>query len=120
MTMQEFNNWKRYQMTNAGHWTVDPIRDGVNRSDLLVYNALPQDPTKGIYVLITGEGTLSTGAFEDALPHMGDATYQVKKFSKFRNKDEAFSYAYQKLGLKFLVKLFSGGLPFHSALDTFI
>ena len=114
MSPKEYNAWKRFQMTNAGYWTIDPIHNGSDDKDFLVYVASPKDPTSGLYVHISNDGTFNAGNFLGALPHMGEAEYFPKVTKKFDNKIFALSQACENYGLSFLKILFRGTPPFSS------
>ena len=113
MTDEEYNSWKQLQMTNAGHWTVDPIHNGTNDQDLLVYVAQPNDPTKGIYVNIDNQ-KLIAGHFDDAIPHMGEASFTVKTRIPVKSIDEGMKIAVERLGLEFLLALTHNVSPYKS------
>ena len=115
MSPKEYNTWKRFQMKNAGYWSIDPIHTGNNGKDLLIYVASPKDPSSGLYVHISNDGEFSAGNFVGAVPHMGEAEYFPKVTKKFDNKIFALSQACENYGLTFLKVLFRNNPPFRSA-----
>lgn len=106
-------------MKHAGHWTVDPIHDGVSpanggKRDLLVYIAKPDNVQQGIYVNVDHDGKWSVDRFEDAIPHMGDALYIPSKTGQEANFSEAMARLIEKMGLSFLLALTHGSSPYRS------
>lgn len=89
----------RYELLiqNArGKWQIDPINDGVSRTDLIMY-ALLTDST-GLYLSITSDGMMSLGEISDLLPneHITEAVFDkalwTAKFSDFQAaKEMAFA-----------------------------
>lgn len=79
-----------------GKWQIDPIHDGVSRTDLIMY-ALLTDST-GLYLSITSDGMMSLGEISDLLPneHITEAVFNkalwTAKFSDFQAaKEMAFA-----------------------------
>jgi hypothetical protein len=118
MQQHEFEAWMQQQRRDAGRWNVDPIHNGRDRDELLVYCPCPDDPTTGLYVSITPErdrarprqclGTyaISTGRFHDAVPHIGEAFFRPKvQQGGFGSLHEARLHAAYRLGLPFLLAL---------------
>ena len=117
MDRNEQAAWSRHQMKNAGHWTVDPIHDGVSpcnggKRDLIVHCGYPHSPTDGIYVMVGQDGTWQTGSYEGAVPHIGDAEFTPKQRGKEESFDQACAYLVERLGLKFLLALAFGRSPY--------
>lgn len=79
-----------------GKWQIDPIHDGVSRTDLIMY-ALLTDST-GLYLSITSDGMMSLGEISDLLPneHITEAVFDkalwTAKFSDLKAaKEMAFA-----------------------------
>ena len=112
MTENEYKAWKNEQKRDAGHWKVDPIHSQ-REGTLLAYVAQPADPTRGIYVNIE-DNVLSCGTFEDAIPHMGEATYRPKKQIECADNNTAWKTAIERLGLTFLLAITHGTSPYRA------
>lgn len=85
---------KTAKATRVWKWLTDPIHNGKEGRDLLLY--LPQtnvygyrNMTRGMFLRISPDGTAEGGFFQDAIPNMGDATYLTRWSHKFSNFDEA-------------------------------
>lgn len=111
MDTQEYKAWAKFQMENAGHWTVDPVHNGLDQ-DLIAYVAKPSDPTSGIYVSVTKDGHWDVGRFSLAIPHMGEAFYQPTKSGKAEDYGKALNQLVEILGLHFLLSLVMGKSPY--------
>ena len=120
MTKQENNAWVKFQMQNAGYWSVDTIHNGKNGQGFLAYVAYPKDATSGIFVDITTYGYLSIGRFTDAVPHIGDAAFTATHSLQCDNMNFAFSQACETFGLVFLKDLFRGNPPFRSNVAPYL
>lgn len=112
MTSKEYKAWKDDMKRNAGHWATDAIHNSAN--DYLAYVAQPDDPARGIFVTID-ERFLRCGKFEDALPHMGEATYHTGTFIECKDNNAAWKVAIERLGLSFLLSITHGASPYRTA-----
>lgn len=61
---------------------------------------------------ITKGGRLMVGTYEDAIPHIGDATFSIKAEHQCKDFNEGFEYACRLGGANFLRDLFSNNLVF--------
>ena len=99
MTAQEYENWSTYMRAQKGKWTVDPIHNGDDGRNFLAFVPSPEDETKGVYVQIFEDGRVSSGEYEGAIPHIGEASFRSHACSKFANFNEAVTYTRERLQL---------------------
>lgn len=76
MDYHEFAAWSAYMRTRRGKWTVDPVHNGQNGMDLMLFCPAMSDATCGVYILGTG-CTVTAGIYHSAEPHMGEAEFQT-------------------------------------------
>lgn len=68
----------------------------------------------GVYIEIRGNGTVTVGEYEGAIPHIGEAIFKVKHSNRplYNGKpaetlSDGFTAITERLGLQFLVELLS-------------
>ena len=71
---------------------------------------LPTIRKHGAYMRIHKDGRLDVGAYEGAIPHIGEAIFMPKAEKQYSDFNEAFTAALQLGGKQFLVDMF-GGTP---------
>ena len=103
MTQDEFNHWKAVTDSGAHSWVEDVIRRLNGRGTM--YYIGGED---GIYIDISQDGMLELGTYEGAIPHIGEAFFSVKTEKQCSSFDEAFKFACQIGGKRFLIDMFSG------------
>ena len=102
MTKAAFRDWvasgaSRYR------WTMDEAMF-CNRNVMLFYKGGP----KGKFIRIDSNGTLTTGFYEDGVPHISEACFH-RQFSKvFPSQEDAYKRVIEVGGLQFLLILFDG------------
>lgn len=106
MTKDEFNTWLEFQQDSATCWQSDPIREANGRGYLLFRGGID-----GTYLEITPDGHVTTGFYEGAFPHMGEATYRPQHEPKKLgdNHLEALVVAADYFGLDYMRDL--TGIP---------
>lgn len=125
MNTEEYTAWQRFMKESRGHWTVDPIHDGVHR-DLIVFRCKNNDSSRGVYVAIAGP-QINAGEFSDAVPHLTDGFFTVdwsacfpdqigQKYPPIRGNEKpgnaASAFAIERLGINFLLAITQGRDPY--------
>lgn len=65
----------------------------------------------GQFIRINKDGLLTAGTYEGAIPHIGEAMFQVVVEKQYPDFNAAFEAAVNAGGKKFLVDMFSGNMP---------
>jgi len=105
MTPEEAKSWKEETAKSKDHWRVDRIHSDQNR-DLLLYIGGEKGHYAHVY-LANGKAALQVGQYEDAIPHIGDATFKIQGTKKFDTMDDAFVFLIERGGVKFLQDILS-------------
>jgi len=100
MTPQEAKAWKEETSNSKDHWRVDQIHSDQNR-DLLLYIGGTNGHYAHVY-LANGKAVLQVGQYEDAIPHIGEASFKIQGTRKFGTMDDAFVFLIERGGVKFL------------------
>lgn len=98
MTPAEFDAWKQWTRESAHRWVVDPIHDGRDDRDLLLYIG----GENGKFLRFDNAKTLEIGSYEGAVPHIGEATFRVDGRMKFRSRILAVFRATEIAGMAFI------------------
>lgn len=104
MTTQEFQDWKQVTESSRFNWVVDQAQLR-NSNRYLIYKG----GQSGQFISIEPDGTASIGNYDGAIPHIGEACFQVKHTRKCANQDEALARLIEVAGLKFLLDIV--GIP---------
>lgn len=104
MTDQEFAHWTAKTQSSRHRWMEDEIVRLNGRGAM--YYLGGED---GIYLHIHTDGRLEIGKYEGAVPHIGEAFFEVLADRQFKDFSEAFTAAIQLGGKQFLVDMFSAG-----------
>jgi len=126
MNKAEFDAWTKETKFSERSWR----RDTITGENSKLYASHPEwfkgKPPKerelfykggvdGVYIEIEGDGTVSVGEYEGAIPHIGEAMFSVKHCNKpmYRGKpaenlSEGFAAICERLGIQFLIELFTG------------
>ena len=112
MTHIEYEAWTAEMKRNAGNWKVDPVHDGTAQ-DLLIYCARREDPTSGSYIQVRG-GTASAGTYEDAIPHLGEASFTSCWTHKYESYNAAIARVLENAGMNVLMAVVFGESPYRS------
>ena len=100
MTKAEFRDWVESGASRS-RWTMDEAMFR-NRNVLLFYRG----DSKGKFIRIDSNGTLTTGSYEDGVPHISTACFH-RQFSKiFSSQEEAYKRVIEIGGVQFLLILF--------------
>jgi hypothetical protein len=102
MNQKELEHWQAVTASSTCRWVEDSIFRLNDRGAM--YYTGGED---GIFMKISKDGTLELGAYEGALPHIGEAFFTVKAQKQCADFDEAFRTACQIGGKKFLMDMFS-------------
>ena len=111
MTEKEAAEWTAYMKTLRGRWSVDPIHNGEDDNDLLLFHPNLDDPTLGVYVRVQG-AQVSAGRFSEAIPHMGEALYVPAWEKEYGSENEAMSAVINRVGVNALLALIDGASPY--------
>ena len=101
MTPEEFAAWKESTRESGHHWTVDPIHDGRDGRDLLLFVG----GESGKFLRFNNRDTLKIGSYEGAVPHIGEAVFHMDERITFDNCVFAVLAATEIAGQAFLVAL---------------
>ncbi len=102
MTKQEFVNWTAFTQQSQHQWKIDPIH--CKEEDFLAYIG----GKNGVYCMINKEDSkfkMRIGDYQNAIPHIGEATFIVKGMSTFNSFDEAFNRLAGAVGHKLLLDI---------------
>lgn len=100
MDKEEYIGWRSIALTNPRAWKIDPVSLANGRA--LFHYGKPD----GVYVMIEETGEASFGYFEDALPHIGEATFTELRRAKLgKSLASALPEALKRLELPFLLSL---------------
>jgi len=103
MTKQEFAAWQAITESSRHKWTEDDIFRLNGRGNF--YYIGGED---GQYIQIHKDGRLEVGTYEGAVPHIGEAFFQVAHTKQCADYNDAFKTALEKVGgKKLLVDMFS-------------
>lgn len=102
MTKDEFDYWQSRIENSRFQWTEDAIFR-LNGRGAFYY----QGGEDGIYIKIHKSGLVEVGTYEDAFPHIGEASFTVKAERQCKDYNEAFAAAMEAGGKKFLLNMFS-------------
>lgn len=102
MTKDEFAYWQSRIENSRFQWTEDAIFR-LNGRGAFYY----QGGEDGIYIKIHKDGLVEAGTYEDAFPHIGEASFTVKAERQCKDYNEAFAAAMEAGGKQFLLDMFS-------------
>ena len=102
MNQKELEHWQAVTASSTHRWVEDSIFR-LNGRGAMYYTG----GEGGSYMKISQDGTLELGAYEGALPHIGEAIFTVKAQKQCADFGEAFRVACQIGGKKFLMDMFS-------------
>lgn len=102
MDQKEWENWLAITASSIHKWVEDKIFR-LNGRGAMYYTG----GEDGVYMEISNDGTLKLGTYEGALPHIGEAFFDVRIEKKYFDFNKAFQAACQIGGKKFLMDLFS-------------
>jgi hypothetical protein len=126
MTRNEFDAWIKETKFSERKWR----RDYITGENSRLYAGHPEwfkcgvkpierelfykGGVDGVYIEIRGDGTVTVGEYEGAIPHIGEAVFTIKHSNKplYHGKpastlSEGFVAITERLGLGFLIDLFS-------------
>lgn len=106
MTKEEFAAWQAITESSRFQWTEDAIFRLNGRGAF--YYIGGED---GQYIQAHKDGRLEVGTYEDAFPHIGEASFHIAATKHCKDFNEAFETAIKVGGKKFLVDMFSGEIP---------
>jgi len=100
MTKQEYEKWRRETLKSKDKWQMDLIH--CKSDDCWFYHG----GENGKFIMII-DSTLSLGNYKYAIPHLGDAQFEVLAEKEFENNEEAWKYLLERAGISFLIDLHS-------------
>lgn len=83
MTKEEYKRWVKFMQGCRGQWTIDHVHDGNDGQDLLLFYPHPVRQGVGVFIGVKQNGEVTAGTYEDAFPHIGEATFQRRWSKKF-------------------------------------
>ena len=102
MTKAEFRDWVE-SGASRNRWTMDEAMFR-SRNVMLFYDGGPT----GKFIRIDSNGTLTTGSYDDGVPHISKACFH-RQFSKFfPSQKDAYKRVIEIGGAQFLLILFDG------------
>ena len=108
MNSEEYAHWTEFMRSKRGMWQVDPIHDGLDGRDLMVFAGYTTDPSRGVYVRVHGRRS-EAGVYEGAVPHIGEALFTPRWTAYFETVNKAMAATIERLGLPFLTALAGSG-----------
>ena len=101
MTPEEFDTWKKWTRESGHRWIVDPIHDGRGGRDLLLFIG----GESGKLLCFSNWDTLEIGSYEGAVPHIGEAIFQIEERKTFESHVLAVVSGMEIAGQAFIVAL---------------
>ena len=101
MTPEEFDAWKKWTRESGHHWTADPIHDGKNGRDLLLFVG----GESGKFLRFSNWDTLEIGSYGGAVPHIGEAVFHMEERMTFDSSVLAVISAMEIAGQAFVAAL---------------
>ena len=109
-------NWRRDHITGENSKRYADHPEWFNGKPPMARELFYKGGTDWVYIEICGDGTVTVGEYEGAIPHIGEAMFTVKHSNRpmYRGKpaenlSEGFAAISERLGVGFLVELFSWG-----------
>ena len=99
---QNFASWIAITESSRYRWVEDEIYH-LNGRGAMYYKG----GEEGIYMCIRKDGTIEAGRYEDAFPHIGDATFTPLVSKSYESYAKAYQAALEATGVPFLVDMFS-------------
>lgn len=90
--------WIDFMKASRGKWTRDPIHNGSEGRDLLLFRPHPQDASKGVFIQVRGP-RVSAGTFSEAFPHIGEAAFFPKWTKDCTSSEEALVLVRTRTGV---------------------
>jgi len=101
MNANEYEAWRQVTLSSIANWVLDEIQLH-NRGTYFFYKG----GEDGNYIEVRKDGTATIGTYEGAIPHIGEAVFQVVHTNKVaETADAALAVIVQKMGLDFLLNL---------------
>lgn len=102
MTKNEFETWSHFMKASKGKWVLDPVHNGQQGREILLYVVSQNDHTTGVFIRIM-DRHVEAGSFCNAVPHIGEALFTSHWSKTFSSKNEAVTRLFEKLGHSFLL-----------------
>jgi len=97
MNKAEFEAWKQHTESSKRDWTLDPVHNGQNGQDYLFHRG----GVNGQFIMVS-LGLAKIGNYEGALPHIGEASFQILHSNEYGSDNDAFLALMHKGGFGFL------------------
>lgn len=94
MNKQELQYWHSITNSSKFRWTCDNVSYH-NKKEILLYRG----GESGIFISININGLLIAGKYKNALPHIGEAIFQMIWKKQFTSQPEAIKYTANKLNV---------------------
>jgi hypothetical protein len=101
MTRQEMTAWKHETARSDTAWRMDAIHNGQGGTDMLLYKG----GVAGVYVAVARDGEATSGRYDYAMPHIGEAEFNPQHARTFGSFDEAVARVLGSLGLAALLTI---------------
>jgi hypothetical protein len=99
MTQEEFDGWRAVTERSKHHWNSDLIHE--SRGEFLFYIG----GVDGRFISIDRSGLLRLGEYEDAYPHIGEASFKVNFSVQCSDREAAFKRVVEAGGTTFLLEI---------------
>ncbi len=106
MIDKELKYWQEVTNISTSQWVQDDVISANGRGHLFYIGG-----ETGHYMRISPDGNLEIGAYEGALPHIGEATFKPKAKHKYDNINDAFKTACSIGGKQFVTDMFKNNIP---------
>ena len=103
---QNFAAWLAVIESSRYRWVEDEIYR-LNGRGAMYYTG----GEDGVYMRIQNDGQLEAGNYEDAFPHIGEATFKPVVTKQFDSFSKAYTAAMEAGGKRFMIDMFSGSEP---------
>lgn len=97
MKDESYTRWVEYMKSRRGKWTLDPVHNGKQGMDFLAFCPNRSDASRGVYVSLRRDGSCSSGVYEGAFPHIGEAIFQSRWTKRFPSWEEGISTVNDRL-----------------------
>ena len=101
MTTEEAKAWMEFTASSAHHWTVDPCH--ARDEDLLIFIGGECGKYARIGPADGGGFMLQVGAYEEAIPHIGEAMFKPQGSKRFDRASDAVKFLIERGGVSLLL-----------------
>ncbi|GHV39781.1 hypothetical protein FACS189490_03910 [Clostridia bacterium] len=102
MTEKEFAGWQAITESSRARWTEDELYRMNGRGAMYFIGG-----EDGAYLRIGKDGVIEAGAYEGAIPHIGEAMFSPAVTERLEDYNAAFARALELGGKRFLMDMFN-------------